>query len=230
MICWPTKLTWLRWWMLVSHSELTLLRALEIECFREMNLEGITLDVGGGEASSYYHILSNRGDIHAVNLDSSMVPTYVADFNRGLPVATNSYNNIISLNTLEHICEDVLVVQEMFRTLKPEGQLYLFVPFIHRVHTSDSVSDYHRHTAHFWVKALEQIGFVHNDIQIKPLVFGPLAAPLSLVEYVFLTSWSKILVRAFVLLLSMLWAKIRPMGIRSSGSDTPLGYLIRARK
>lgn len=225
MIYPPSNLTWRRWWMLVNCPQMTLLRILEYERIQRICLEGMSLDVGGGKASSYNHLISIQGKIHTLNINLAMGPTYIADLNYGLPVATSSYDNIISFNTLEHIWQDVFVLQEMFRVLKPGGNLYLLVPFLYRVHASPG--DYHRHTGYFWAEMLTNIGF--KSIEVEPLNFGPLAAPLSLIEFIFPPCIRRI-VRAGVLLVSILWVKLRPKGVRSSGSDTPLGYFIKARK
>jgi SAM-dependent methyltransferase len=223
----PAKLTWQRWWMIVSRPSMTLLRILEYECIQGLDLKGTTLDVGGGRASAYSRLVSTQGEVQAVNLDPHMEPTFVADLNYGIPVAPGSYSNIISLNTLEHIWHDSFVLREMARVLEPGGNLYILVPFLYRVHGSPG--DYHRHTASFWAEMLEQIGFPRERIEIESLGFGPLAAPLSLVEFAF-PSWARMLLRATLLLVSMMWARLHPRGIRSSGGDSPLGYFIRACK
>jgi SAM-dependent methyltransferase len=213
--------------MLTSRSHMTLLRLLEYERLEELDLEGITLDVGGGRSSHYYPMLLSGGTIQTVNLDPRMEPTYVADLNQGLPVATERYDHIISLNTLEHIRRDIHVLREMFRSLKAGGSLYLFVPFLYRVHASPN--DYHRHTAHFWIETLAEIGFSGNAVKVEPLNFGPLSTPLSIVEWAF-PLWVRACFRAVVLLASMVWYWLRPKGERSSGNDAPVGYLIKARK
>jgi len=65
--------------------------------------------------------------------------------------------------------------------------------------------------------------------KIEPLNFGPLAAPLSLIEFAF-PSWVRMWLRATLPFASMVWSRLRLSGMRSSGSDTPLGYFIRACK
>jgi len=227
MVSLPAKLTWQRWWMVVSRPSMTLLRVLEYERIQGLELRGATLDVGGGRMSDCGRLVSIQGEIQAVNLDPHMEPTFIADLNQGIPVAPGSYTNVISLNTLEHIWQDGFVLREMARVLEPGGNLYVLVPFLYRVHGSPG--DYHRHTASFWAEMLERIGFSRERVEIEPLNFGPLAAPLSLVEFAF-PSWVRVWLRATLLLASMVWWRLRPAGMRSSGSDTPLGYFIRACK
>jgi SAM-dependent methyltransferase len=227
MITSSTPPTWRRWWMLTSQSRMTLLRLLEYERLQGLSLEGIILDVGGGRASHYYPMLPTGGTIQTVNLNPQMEPTYIADLNHGLPVAEERYDCIISLNTLEHVRRDVHVLREMFRVLKTGGGLYLFVPFLYRVHASPD--DYHRHTAQFWVETLEEIGFSGDTVKVEPLNFGPLSTPLSMVEWAF-PLWVRACFRAVALLASMAWYRLRPTGERSSGRDTPLGYLVSAQK
>jgi SAM-dependent methyltransferase len=206
---------------------MSLLRILEYDCVQRVSLEGTTLDVGGGSRSDYNPLLSVRGKLQTVNLDPSMEPAFVADLNRGLPVATSSYNSIVSLNTLEHIQQDTLLLEEMFRVLKPGGSLCVLVPFLYRVHASPS--DYHRHTACFWAEALRHIGFPPSGMTIEPLTFGPLTAPLSLVEFSF-PAGMRSLLRVGALLVPLLRGKLRRRGLLDDGRDTPLDYWIVARK
>jgi SAM-dependent methyltransferase len=206
---------------------MSLLRLLEYEAIEGLQLSGITLDVGGGKASHYYRQMSIQRDIHAVNIDLDIGPTYLADLNQGIPVASDSYDNIISLNTLEHIWNDTLVLQEMVRVLKPGGKLYVSVPFLYRVHASPS--DYHRHTAHFWEGMLHQVGFRGNSIEVTPLAFGPFAAPLSLVEFGFPILIRKLL-RAVILSLPILRRKLRPGSAINNSAEAPLGFLVHAHK
>lgn len=227
MISPPAKLTWSQWDMLVNQPHMTLLRILEYNCVRRICLEGLALDIGGGRNSDYYRLLPTQGTVHAVNLDRRIVPTYIADLNQSLPVARESYDSVISLNTLEHVRRDSFVLEEMFRVLKPEGNLYVLVPFLYRVHASPS--DYHRHTAHFWAETLMSIGFSAANVTIEPLTPGLLMASLALIEFSF-PSWIRRLLRAGAFFTTQLVAMLRPGRSINDGRDVPLGYWISAHK
>src|SRR5688572_20236844 len=119
----PAKLTLERSWSLVRRADSTLLRLLEYDAVREVELDGLTLDIGGGRQSSAYPWRSIRGSIHTMNVDRRMKPTVIADVARGLPAAAETYGNVLCLNTLEHVWDDRLVLREIHRVLRPRGTL-----------------------------------------------------------------------------------------------------------
>ena len=182
MIFSPRRATWQRWRCL-STSQYSLLRGLEYEQIDGLCLRGRTLDMGGGQRNSYYHLLKIEGTLESVNIDPSMKPTLLADLNAPLPLATASYDNAISLNTFEHIRNDTLAIGETVRVLKPGGQLHMIVPFLYRVHGSPS--DYHRHTAFWWVDFLFASGLSSETLTVEPLMWDPLSSAFSLVEFQF---------------------------------------------
>lgn len=182
MILPPKRPTWQRW-LRLSKSRYSVLRGLEYERIEGLRLQGRTLDVGGGQRNSYYRLLRIEGPIESVNIDPAMEPTILADLNAPLPLASASYDNVISLNTLEHIRNDTVAIREMVRVLKPGGQLHIIVLFLYRVHGSPN--DYHRHTATWWVGFLLALGLSPETLTIQPLVWDPLSSAFSLVEFQF---------------------------------------------
>lgn len=53
-----------------------------------------------------------------------------------LPFVSESFDGLISVAVLEHLAEPELHLQEMWRVLKPAGQLLLYVPFLQGYHGS----------------------------------------------------------------------------------------------
>ena len=53
-----------------------------------------------------------------------------------LPFADNSLDYILNVAVLEHVPDPDLAISEMYRVLKPGGELYCFIPFIQGFHAS----------------------------------------------------------------------------------------------
>lgn len=172
--------TWKRWKQL-STMRLSLLRALQYEAIRGVRLEGRTLDVGGGARNSYYGLLEFAGAVENINIDPGISPTYLLDLNKPLPLPSDAYDNILSLNTWEHIYQDELAVREAIRVLKPGGRFLFSIPYLYKVHGSPS--DYHRHTAFWWRDFLQSLGVSEADLRIEPLVWDPFSSALSLCNF-----------------------------------------------
>lgn len=180
MILTPKRPTWKRW-LRISTLQYSLLRGLEYESIDGLVLCGKTLDIGGGQVNSYYHLFQIEGKIESVNISPQIKPTVISDFNNPLPIASNVYDNIISLNTFEHIKNDTLAISEAIRVLKPGGQFHFMIPFLYRVHGTPF--DYHRHTATWWLEFLSSLENAPREIIIDPLVWSPGASAFSLVEF-----------------------------------------------
>ena len=138
-------------------SPYSLWRTLLYEQLSRQTLHGRVLDVGGGtRKSSYLSLLRIDGELESLNIDPERAPTFVADLNKPLPIASSTYDTILSLNTLEHVRDDVFALREMTRILKPGGRMLIFVPFLYRVHGSPS--DFHRHPKPWWDAVLRELG------------------------------------------------------------------------
>lgn len=221
----------LRRWRRIAGSRTSLLRALEYEAINGLALEGRTLDVGGATKNSYYHLLRVDGRIDSLNLDATLRPTCVGDLNRALPLRDHCYDNVLSLNTFEHIPNDRQLLVELLRVLKPGGHFHIIVPFLYPVHGMPTeYHDYHRHTAQWWHDEISRHVTAAGDIQIEPLVWDRMTSALSLWD-VSRTA------RSIVMLVSVVrdvrwWHLDRlPATARQQiAVDYPLGYYIRGRK
>ncbi len=153
----------------------SVLRCLEYERLEELGLSGRVLDFGGGLHTNYSTRVPSWGrepggyQYESANIDPGTEPTYLIRPGAPLPVPDDSFDAVLSLNTLEHVYELDFALMQLRRVLKPGGRLILVVPFIFRVHGHPD--DYTRGTASFWVRRLSEMEF--SNVEIEALVWGP---------------------------------------------------------
>ena len=163
------KRTWSRWKKIWA-SNSSLWRTLTYDIVEDIKLSGLTLDIGAGKKNSYHHLLKNSGEIQTINIDPGVDPTYVFDLNKPIPLASSSYDNVISLNTFEHIYEDELAISEAIRLLKPGGSFHFFVPFLYKIHAEPN--DYHRQTGFWWNRKLMEYGLDQHNFQVDAICWN----------------------------------------------------------
>lgn len=113
------------------------------------------LNVGAGERTPHSAL---------VNLDRSAtgITDCVADA-RHLPFKAESFELVISQETVEHVPDPFLAVREMGRVLKGGGRLYLQVPFIIGYHPDPD--DFWRFTHSGVRRLIEQAELECEDVQ-----------------------------------------------------------------
>jgi len=230
MILAPRRATWPRYRRL-ANGRYSLLRSLEYEALEGIILHGRTLDLGGGRGANYYPRLRIDGVLESLNLGDSLQPTVRGDANSPWPFQAGVYDNVISLNTLEHLKNDVSALVEAARVLKPGGQLHVIVPFLYRVHGSPS--DFHRHTGYWWQETLETLGLSTGSIVVEPLTWDPFSSGYALVEFNFrqLRGITKRLVMLAGVLRQSRWSGERVPDSHSLGyQEFALGYYVRGEK
>ena len=220
-----------RRWRSIARSRLSLLRSLEYEAIRGLRLRGHTLDIGGGTKTGYVDLLRVDGRLTTVNLDAGIGPAVRADLDDGLPFRDGSFDNVISLNTFEHVWRDERALSEAVRVLKPGGSLHLLVPFMYQVHASPS--DYTRRTCFWWQQALAALGIPEAGVTVEPLVWDRLASAYSLTGQGPLG----VFLKRFVLLAGVIAGvadrgreRMPPGAAAASAVAVALGYYIRAIK
>jgi SAM-dependent methyltransferase len=231
----PLLPSWNRFRKLFGGSaELSVLRALEYEILGQMKYSGKILDFGGGRNSNYRDRMQEWTagcTYETANIDRAIEPTYLIEPGQPLPVESNTFDIVITLNTLEHIFEVQQALQELLRVLKPEGELVATVPFLFRIHGHPD--DFLRGTPSWWGRTLERIGF--SKIVMTPLLWGPMSTGLSVAGIP--GPLKRARMRA-ALLLDWLYARrlYRYDRKRYTGAvgmaicNAPLGFLISARK
>lgn len=73
-------------------------------------------------------------------------PDIVGDIHQ-MPFENNTLDAIICIAVLEHVYDPIRAVEEMYRTLKPGGKLYVYMPFLYCYHAQPGYyGDYWRIT------------------------------------------------------------------------------------
>lgn len=132
---------------------------------------GRVCDVGGGRTPSYARFVNNREGWVIIDVEPQTRPSVVAML-QTLPFQPASFNAVCCFNVLEHVYEAQIAVRNMFRVLRPEGQLFIFVPFLVNVHPDRH--DYHRYTG----TALENFLVGEGIRQVEIMTFFGLCTAL----------------------------------------------------
>jgi len=214
----------------------SILRCLEYERFTSLRLSGIILDFGGGAKANYKEKMMNwcnpkkKYIFESANINPEIGPTYLVGRNETIPVDSEHFDVVISLNTFEHIYNLHNAFSEIYRILKNGGSLFFTVPFIFRVHGHPN--DYIRGTPSFWNKFLDTHGF--KNIRIEALQWGPFSTALTIsgIPGPFKSLRKKLAV--FSDLFYFFWRHEQGKFIQkaqdASICSAPLGYFISANK
>lgn len=138
-------------------------RAFVHACMRRFfDSEGLVLDLGSGRSPSYARYLRPEPQLY-VRADGSGAaqPDLLVDLEQPLPIRDEIADGVILMNVLEHVYRDRELLAEIHRVLKPGGKLYLYVPYLIRVHCWPC--DYRRYTHYALARLLQELGFVHLE-------------------------------------------------------------------
>lgn len=105
---------------------------------KKYGLEHIILNIGSGPIFFY-----DRQDIINVDICKYAEVDIMAD-STNLPIEDEKVDLIINIAILEHITKAEDALKEIFRILKPCGEVFCFVPFIQPFHGAPQ--DFHRWT------------------------------------------------------------------------------------
>lgn len=231
----PPLPTWRRYRSLFSRPQsLSLLRSLEYEILSKIPISGRLLDFGGGDRANYPHLINYWRNVcryESANIDPGIAPTYLLLPGQPLPIPDDSFDAVVTLNTLEHIYDVKQALAELLRVLRPEGRIIITVPFLFRIHGHPD--DFFRATPSWWSKTLNLVGF--TAIAVTPLLWGPMSTSVSVVDT---PAPLRRLRLHGALLLDLLYAVLRypadeqryvgPVG--AAICNAPLGFFITAMK
>ncbi|MEK9183036.1 MAG: methyltransferase domain-containing protein [Patescibacteria group bacterium] len=159
-------------------------RTMMNEACGKLQLHGRVLDLGSGSNKASYHRFFNKTDSVKIDfLDLCSVShansSVAFDFEKdSLPYESQSIDQALMFNLLEHIYNYNHLLQEVVRTLKKDGKIFGAVPFLVGYHPDPH--DYFRYTS----EALKKI-FIENGLncpQIRILGKGPFISAFSQLE------------------------------------------------
>jgi len=130
------------------------------------DITGVVYDLGCGIRPYEKDILAAADKYIGVDWNKSfhgMHADIEADLNQPLPIENNVADVVISFQVLEHLCEPQAMITEAFRILKPEGLIFISVPFQWWIH--EAPHDYYRFTCYGLKYLFTKAGFV--DIAVK---------------------------------------------------------------
>lgn len=171
------------------------------------------------------------GKYESANISVEMEPTFLVEPGKPLPLQNESFDMVLSVNTLEHIYDLETVLAELIRVLKLGGRIVFAVPFLYRVHGCPD--DYNRPTASWWSKKLSDLGL--TNLRIMPLVWDPITTGLSVSEGVGpLMGFRRILVPFYGLIYGFIKgsksAEFYPQAVGDLLANFALGYVITGEK
>ena len=131
---------------------------------QELSAGSSTLDLGGHKSQKRGRFNIEKYPLRVIyaNLVTDKQPDIQCD-GALLPTSNEVFDAVVCSEMLEHVFEPSLILQEIYRVLKPGGSLLATVPFLFRVHGDPY--DYNRFTDYYWRLLLMKTGF--SDISIE---------------------------------------------------------------
>jgi SAM-dependent methyltransferase len=155
---------------------------LEFVAARAAELErgARVLDAGAGEAP--YRELFDHCEYVTADWAESMHPgargADVISSLHDLPIADASFDAVLCTQVLEHVDDPVAVLDELHRTLRPGGSLWLTVPLTWPLH--EEPFDFFRYTPYSMNTLLGRAGFVQVEVGARNGYFVTIAQLLRL--------------------------------------------------
>lgn len=104
----------------------------------QLPIEGSLLDVGGGTGRVSNFFLENVGEIFLADLSHKMLVESqsktglfpACSHSEYLPFPEQSFDRIIMIDALHHVCDQQQTINELWRVLKPGGRIIIEEPDI----------------------------------------------------------------------------------------------------
>lgn len=124
-------------------------------------IKGDILDVGAGKYDRYSDLFAKTKYIKTDN-KPDFGTDIVADA-QNLPLNDESFDSVVSTQTLEHLSDPGKAVKEFYRVLKKGGYCLATVPFFNDIH--EEPHDYWRFTNFALEKTFKEAGFKVVEIE-----------------------------------------------------------------
>ncbi len=153
------------------------LKIFLLEAASKMNKGNLVLDAGAGDGK--YQEIFNHCNYHST--DIRQVKPYIQKVSYrsnldALPITAHQYDLAICNQVLEHVPKPQQIVDELFRVLKENGELWLTAPLYYEEH--DTPNDYFRFTQYGMSLLIESAGFKIKRIDGLEGYFGTLSYEL----------------------------------------------------
>ena len=119
-------LPWRILWNHLSAGKSVVRTALHWWVREHVTVYGRVCDVGGGSAPSYAQFVNNHASWMIVDLKIRAKPSVVAAL-QALPFQSVAFDNLCCFNVLEHVYEAHVSVREIFRVVRPGGQIFISI-------------------------------------------------------------------------------------------------------
>ncbi|NJM73343.1 MAG: class I SAM-dependent methyltransferase [Scytonema sp. RU_4_4] len=137
----------------------------------------LVLDAGAGNGmykSLFSEAIYESADFCQVEKEYDQV-TYVCDL-ANIPVEDDRYNMVLLTQVLEHLPEPKNVLREIYRVLKPNGELWLSAPFFYEEH--EIPFDFYRYTQFGFKYLLQSTNFKIKEVNWLEGYYGTLSYQL----------------------------------------------------
>ncbi|OGZ05813.1 MAG: hypothetical protein A2845_03345 [Candidatus Lloydbacteria bacterium RIFCSPHIGHO2_01_FULL_49_22] len=145
--------------------------------FSEHTPRKLVIDIGGGlrlkntqgdrydASTAWISTLAEKVDYKIMDPVDTFHPDIVGDIHK-MPFVNNSIDAIICASVLEHVTNPFTAAEEIYRTLKPGGLVYVYVPFLYYYHSEPGYfGDYWRFTE----EAIRELFKKFSSIEIVPI-------------------------------------------------------------
>lgn len=177
----------------------------------------------GGPTGAVWEAMAIPGFRRALSLNFSAArkPDVIGDLDASWPIASHSFDLIVSSYVLEHLRQPRQFFRESFRTLKDGGMLVLTTVLIHQKHGSPQ--DYFRFTDDGLEALAQEAGYESETIALLP---GPGQCIASLLSTFLVLPW----IRIAVLLLARAGDRVIKGVLPFVQENWCAGYVVVARK
>lgn len=183
-------------------------------------LTGEVLDLAAGAGASYQRYLPGGLKVLKTDFYADNKPDKIVDFNQPLPFEDEAIENVFLFNALNIARKPEALLAEIYRILKPGGQLFLSSLFM--ANEMAEPKDYWRHGYDGLLKELQEAGF--QEIKIHRI-----GERFSAAAHLLHPLWGFDFVRLFVFALALLLDRLIPKKLKKR-YPCPIGYFCVVRK